>query len=246
MDLRKKVWLSLLQLKTNSMKKYSITVLLALLSIVVNAQDCELFFPFEKGKVWEMEEYNAKGKLQGKSRQEVVNNRTEGSSVVATIKMNHTDDKGKNEIANEYEVSCNGGVFKMAIAAMVPSESMEGFKTMDMTIDAKDLEMPTALEIGMSLPDGSLVIKGAMNGMTMMTMTVEITNRKVEGKESITTSAGTFECYKISESSTMKMGFMNKTSSSVQYFAPKYGVVRSEFFDKNGKLEGYSIMSQFN
>jgi hypothetical protein len=228
------------------MKKLLITSLSIIFSLIFNAQECELFFPFEKGKIWEMEEYNAKGKLQGKSRQEVVNSRVEEGAVISTIKMNHSDDKGKNEVTSEYDVSCVGGVFKMAITAMVPSESMEGFKTMEMTMDAKDLEMPTKLEVGLTLPDGRLSIKGAMNGMTMMSMTVEITNRKVEGKETITTSAGTFECFKISESSTMKMGFMNKTTSTVQYFAPKYGVVRSEYFDKNGKLEGYSIMSQFN
>jgi hypothetical protein len=228
------------------MKNYILTSLLSLGFLIVNAQECGLFFPFEKGKIWVMEEYNAKGKLQGKSRQEVLESRTEGGAVVATIKMNHTDDKGKNEMTSEYEVSCDGGIFKMAITAMVPAESMEGFKTMDMTMDAKDLEMPTSLEVGLALPDGSLTIKGGMNGMTMMTMTVDITNRKVESKEIITTAAGTFECFKISETSTIKMGFVNKTSSSVQYFAPKYGVVKSEYYDKNGKLDGYSIMTQFN
>jgi hypothetical protein len=228
------------------MKTILITSLFSLLALTTLAQDCALFFPFEKGKVRVMEEYNAKDKLQGKSRQEVINTRSEGGLVVATIKMTHTDDKDKNEMLSEYDVSCDGGIFKMAITAMVPSESIEGFKSMEMTMDAKDLEMPTALEVGLTLPDGSLTIKGGMNGMTMMTMTVEITNRKVEGKESVTTAAGTFDCFKISETSSMKMGFMNQTTSSIQYFAPKYGVVKSEHYDKNGKLTGYSIMTQFN
>jgi len=219
---------------------------LHLFSFASQAQDCSDFFPFDEGKSWEMTHYNAKAKITGKTLQKIISKKVDSGLVTSVIQMDHQDEKGKSEMTQEYEVYCSNGTFKMSTKALIPQESMQSMESMEVTMDVKDLEMPTVLVPGTTLPDGSIKMTASMNGMTIMNMNIDITNRKVESKETITTDAGTFECFKMTETSTVKMGFMNQTSTTTSWFAPKYGVIKSEHYDKNGKLESYSLMTKFN
>ena len=85
-----------------------------------------------------------------------------------------------------------------------------------------------------------------MNSPIPMTMNISITNRKIVGKESVTTPAGTFECDKITSDLTvetkMAIGF-TLSFSTVEWLAPKVAVVKSESY-KKGKLQGYSLLAK--
>ena len=62
-------------------------------------------------------------------------------------------------------------------------------------------------------------------------MSVEITNRKVEGKESITTAAGTWDCFKISYHSKVLVKIIvgiPMNSNVTEWYAPGFGVVKTE------------------
>ena len=84
------------------------------------------------------------------------------------------------------------------------------------------------------------------NGMKMFTMNFKITERKVEAQESITTAAGTFECYKLSQKTNTKISFMDKTYTSIAWYAPEIGSVRSETYSESGKLEGYRVLTNIS
>ena len=71
-----------------------------------------------------------------------------------------------------------------------------------------------------------------------------IKDRKVVGKETVTTAAGTFECFKVEQTTEMDMGFVKREMKGVSFIAEGIGVVRSESFDKNGDLESYSEITQ--
>ncbi len=61
---------------------------------------------------------------------------------------------------------------------------------------------------------------------------MQVTNRKVQAKETVTTSAGTWDCYKITNSTKMKiktMGIgMPMNIENTEWFAPGFGVVKTE------------------
>jgi hypothetical protein len=70
----------------------------------------------------------------------------------------------------------------------------------------------------------------------------------VVGKESITTPAGTYDCYKITSdiATQTQMGIkMNINVSSIEWITSKLGVVKSESYNKNDKLMGYTILSSW-
>ena len=75
-------------------------------------------------------------------------------------------------------------------------------------------------------------------------MTVTTQNRKVEAEEKITTPAGTFDCLKITYDMVSKIGFVKVQGSSVEWYSPGTGTIRSESYNKRGKLTGYSVLEE--
>jgi len=73
-------------------------------------------------------------------------------------------------------------------------------------------------------------------------MTVNVSNRKVEAVESLTTPAGTFECYKISYDVATKM-MINVKTKGVEWFSKGVGMVKSETYDSAGKLLGSNVLA---
>jgi len=101
---------------------------------------------------------------------------------------------------------------------------------------------PSDLSVGDELPDASITVSIKSSGVNMFTMTVWITNRKVEAREEMTTPAGTFDCFKMSYDIETKM-MVKVQSKAVQWFTEDVGMVKSESYNKNGKLVGYSLLT---
>jgi len=110
---------------------------------------------------------------------------------------------------------------------------MEGFKNMEIKLTTDDLMYPSKLSPGMDLKDGSISLEV---GNGLMNMTTNIINRKVESREEITTPAGSFKCYKISEDVKSKVGFIKVNMRNVAWIIQDIGTIRSESYNKRGKL----------
>jgi hypothetical protein len=82
-------------------------------------------------------------------------------------------------------------------------------------------------------------------GAVKMAMGVEMKDRIVEGMETITTPAGTFECYIISYEVKTRMG-LNKTNTAKQWIAKGFGLVKQEDYNKKGKVISSSLLTAFN
>ncbi len=102
--------------------------------------------------------------------------------------------------------------------------------------------MPSNMNIGQALPDAQMTMKASMNGMEVMSMKFDITERKVEAQESITTDAGTFDCFKLSQKTTSDMMFVSKTYKTVDWVAVNVGSVKSETYNEQGVLESYRVL----
>jgi hypothetical protein len=84
----------------------------------------------------------------------------------------------------------------------------------------------------------------------MTTLSMTVTNRKVEAKETITVPAGTFECYKITGNTHMETATFGLKvpieMKTIEYFAPGVGLVKSITYNKNDKLQGSTALSKIN
>jgi hypothetical protein len=202
-----------------------------------SAQDCTYFYPMEEGTIIEMKHYDKKSKPSGMTRQEIMENRTEGNAVRLTVKNTFFDEKGKELMSSDLIMECRDGVFTFDMDRFLNEEMLAAVEDMEFTITGENLEFPAGMEAGDNLKDGKISL--IVNDMPMMNMTTTVYNRKVEAIEEMTTQAGSFECYKISYD-VLTDAMIDVRMSGIEWIARDAGAVRTESYNKNGKLTGYS------
>jgi hypothetical protein len=202
------------------------------------------YYQIRQGTVMVMENYNDKGKLEGKSETTVVKFNESSSGYEATIAYKLYDKKDKLSAEGEYEFECDNGTIKMDMSGFVPAQSMEAFESMEVEIKMDHLEYPSELSVGQTLKDGHFELTTSNSPMAM-NFVFDMVDRKVEGKETITTPAGTFDCYKIGYTTKSKMMITNMEFRNVQYMAEKCGAVKTEMYKSNGNLMGYTLLTKY-
>lgn len=205
------------------------------------AQDCNSFYRFVENTTYEYGMFDQKDKPEGRMLYRVSNVAETAGGFTADIHSKIIPEKKNQETMEaDSKITCTDGTLQMDLS-MNFSQMMSQFSSMEVTMEGDPLILPPKLEAGQTLPDATSRIKTGMNGMNLMTVTISVTDRKVEGKESVTTPAGTFDCYKISQTTHVKT-IMGKTFQSVEYYAEGVGLVQSETYGKNGKLEGKQVL----
>jgi hypothetical protein len=205
-------------------------------------QDCKFYYPAVENAQLEYKNFDKKNKLTGTSKQLVKEIKKGPDAITATIEAEYYDNKGVGQGKAEMTARCEKGVFYIDMKNYLNQQSLEGFKDMEMSIEGGSLEMPSRLNVGDVLKPGEMKMTFSSGGKTFMTMSIGISNRKVEAIENVTTEAGTFSCYKISYDVNTKMGF-SISSKAVEYYNGDMGMVKSETFDNNGALLGYTVLS---
>lgn len=221
---------------------------LLMLSLTVSAQySCSKFYPFSEGAKSQLSLYDGKGKLSGMVEYHILKITNTGSSQTASMTTQLIDEKGKQISASEYDATCKNGVVSIDFKSLMRPDMMDAYGDMDVDteITGTNLELPNDLTVGQSLPDADLNIKISISGMNINMQTV-ITERKVLAKETLTTPAGTFECYVLTQTMVLKSMAANQSRSSKQWIAEGVGVVKTEDYNKRGKLDGYSLLTSFS
>lgn len=207
------------------------------------SQNCDSFFATEKGVFMEMKSYNEKGKLTGTTRQTITDVKNTPNGVVISVNSEQLDSKDKSLGKSDLEMRCENGVFYMDMKNFMNQSAM-GDPNAEMKVDAQDLAFPGKMNVGETLPDGNITMSLSA-GPIPMNMSIRIFNRKVVAIENITTPAGSFECYKMTYDMESKIG-IKMTNSVTQWYAKNTGAVRTETFDKNAKLMGYSELTAYH
>ena len=198
---------------------------------------CDTYYPFKKGVQFEITSFNPKGKKESVATYKVltIENNT------ATIETSVSDEKGKDITTSTFQVTCNGNGISIDFKSLMNADLMKQYKDVDLDMTGTNIEFPNDLQVGQTLNDANLKMTMNMGGMKM-NMTVAITNRKVNAKETITTPAGTFNCYALSSTSETKMG-IKMAFEIKEWVAEGVGVIKSETYNKSGKLMGYTELT---
>jgi hypothetical protein len=210
----------------------------------LSAQKCEFYYPQNKGVELVYKNYDKKGKLTGTSSQKVTDYKETSTGAEATIVVKTTDDKGKTSPESKLNVKCEAGVFYFDMKGYL-NQDPNAYQGMEVKMDALNLEMPSSLKAGDKLKDGWVKMDVSSGGMKIMSMEVDITDRTVEGKENVTTPAGTFDCLKISQKATTKMG-MKIESKTTQWMCSGTGMIKTETYSSDGKLAGSTVLEAIN
>lgn len=224
------------------MKNHLIINLILFLAVLgAKAQTtCSNYYPFEEGTTFQITLYDGKEKQAG-VMDYLVKEATDNTAIFA-YEMH--DEKGKMITASEYAITCTANGVSIDFKSLAAPGTMEQYKDMEMEMTGTDLILPNNLSVGQSLPDSEMLMTIKMAPINMK-MNTNVFNRKVEGRENLTTPAGTFDCYVISFDSEAKMGF-KVSSSGKQWIAEGVGMVKQESYNKKGKLTGISLLTAFN
>jgi hypothetical protein len=207
------------------------------------AQDCPMYYPDKENTQMEYKSYDKKGGLSGSSVQKITGIKKSASSTEVAINAESFDAKGKSLGTANLKARCEGGIFYIDMSNYLNQQSTDAYKDMEMSVEGGNLEMPSGMKAGDALKDGDLKMSFSSGGMTVMNMSVTITNRKVEAVESLTSPAGTFECYKISYDIATKMMGINVKMKGVEWYAKGVGMVKSETYNKDAKLQGSTVLN---
>ena len=214
---------------------------------------CNPYFNYDKGTSLTLTSYNPKGKEEASQKMTFVDKIVSGSRETLKTDITLYDKKGDEMFSNQIDLICEDGMFRMDLSRFAPP-GMEQVEGMSITYEGDGVAIPSELSVGKSLPDGNFSMKvvsdnPALSGM-MGGTSVAITDRKVEAKESLTTPAGTFECFKITSKSTVSTKMMGMTrtmeTSSIEWISKEVGMVRTESYDKKDKLSSYTELTAFS
>jgi hypothetical protein len=191
--------------------------------------------------------YDRKSKESGKNVYKISEVNKSGNSMSSTLNFNVYDEKGKTITNGAGRFKCHGASIDVDMRMSMPNDQMQTYK--DMEIKAADayLSYPSSMNAGQSLPDGNFSMEVTSKGNPFSTVTYNVVNRKVTGKEAVSSPAGNWEGYKITSNATMRIKMMGvgipMNLQITEWFVPGFGVVKTETYNKNGKLMGSTLLT---
>ena len=220
-----------------------IFALVCVLSVIsMHAQDCKHYYYLQNNKTIEMSIYDKKGDVNGKLVYTIDGVANAGGLTTANVQSHVFDKKGRTIAKGTSVMKCNGGVLMINMKMMMPTPQAEQFSQTNVKAQDFYIEYPTDMGKGDQLKDGTLSMDVDNNGIPQ-SLTMTISDRKVEDKEKVTTSAGSWDCYKISYKSKMTIRMMGVgvpvNMDGTEWYAPGFGVVKTQ--SKHGGTEITSI-----
>ncbi len=228
------------------MKNLIVTFILLLsTSLIMIAQNsCSVYYPFTEGATAEITSYDRKDRVAAVVTYTVEEVRDTGDALVATMSSQIKDEDNEELAETTYDITCADDKIAIDFKSMISPQMMEQFGDMDYEVTGSNLEIPNSLSVGQSLPDADLQMKINMAGINM-NMNVAITDREVTGQETVTTPAGTFDCYVIRYTVETKMG-MGQRGTALQWIAEGVGMVKQVDYNKRGKVTSKSLLTAFS
>jgi hypothetical protein len=231
------------------MKRNLIFAMLIVMASGLWAQNCNLYIPLEEGKGFQYQNFNKRDKLEGVSDMIIKDVSSQQGATVATFTVKFYDNREKLQHEGEYEVTCKGDELIIDMESMLGQSVLKAYEGMEVSMtNVENLSIPGNLSVGDKLPDGRMEMKVKMGNVNMTEMKMVTQNREVVARESITTPAGTFNCFKITYETVMDartMGMNSKNiSKGVEFYAPGVGNVKSEFYNDKDQLQSYTLLSK--
>jgi hypothetical protein len=155
------------------------------------------------------------------------------------MKYTYKDARKSLVFEGDIKVDCIDGVVHTDFARLISAEELKAAEENDSDINSASITWPDSLTIGDKLKDASLDLDAGS-----MKVSYSMTNRKVVSKDTLSLSVGTFVCFKV-EYALKILGLTEQKFQGVDYITERLGVLRTEYYDKNGELVRYTEMTKF-
>jgi len=231
-------------MKTNF--RFAIGMLILMIASITDAYAQNTFFPTKPGMVLLYEQSNAKGKSESYSKLTIKD--VEGSNDNMTISyVAEVLNKDRKSANPPVEVPCKviikDGVMILDMNQMFSGQMKDSQLKMEVT--GVPMELPSDMQPGQSLKDAEMTMSIDMV-FTKMKTTMKMTNGKCLAIEDVTVPAGTFKCYKITQTvSTSVMG-RSAVSQTISWYAQGIGTVKTETYNDKNQLQSTQQLVEMN
>ncbi|MGO4289065.1 TapB family protein [Chitinophaga sp. RAB17] len=208
------------------------------------AQDCKGFYYLLNNAEIEMTVYDGSGAATGKTIYKVNNVHKDGDGVISDFSNTYYDKNSKQVATSTGHFKCSGNGAAVDMKMNFPSMPNTTDTKMEGKSNGAFLDYPSHMQVGQELQGGSYEMKNKVKGMEMV-LSYTIRNRRVTGRENVTTAAGSWNCYVISYDLDFQMTMMNKVIprkfTAVEWFAPAFGPIKTASFSEGKKMGGTLI-----
>lgn len=222
------------------MKKIVFFISILFTLTALKAQD--IFFPTEIGKVLVYKNYDKKGKEISMMKYTIMDIIVDGDKMEIKYLIESMDSKEEKKFSEEITLVKNGDILYFDMSNFINKAAFqEGGKdasSLEIEIKGNSMEIPINPQPGTSLPDANVEMVMKM-GFINLKLSTSIINRRVAAIEDIVVPAGSFQCHKLTGDVIATVMGKKINSSNSEWYAKGVGVVKSETYDKNGKLDSY-------
>ena len=175
--------------------------------------------------------FDKKGEPSGKQVYMVSNYQATADGATASLNTEMFDKNGKSTAKSSNSIKCSNGIMMMDMKMSMPQAQAAQAGNTDVKAENVYLEYPSSIHAGDKLKDGHMEMNIDNKGM-QQTIIMDVTDRKVEDNEKITTTAGTWDCYKITNKTKLKIKTMGigipMNMEVTEWYSPGFGVVKSK------------------
>jgi hypothetical protein len=196
-----------------------------------------IFFPTKPGMALTTANLDAIGNAESYSVLTVKNVDGVRGNMTITYGINALD-KNRNPLKGlsdgmTYQVVIKNGVMIMDINQMIPAQVREQ-GAVKMEVTGTPMELPSIMQPGQSLKPSEITI--AIDVGIMKVKTVVKTEGKYLAIEDVKVPAGTFKCHKITQKITTTAVIITTTQTTVSWYAPNIGTVKTVTYDDKNNL----------
>lgn len=201
------------------------------------SQDCKSSYYFQADKMITFIKYDKDGKNTGKEISTVSDVVTAGSAISSKFHTKKYEADGKLKEEGVANINCDNGFLKIGFQ-LPGSEDIESVDTY--------FTYPASMKSGQELQAKAAVrIKTKANGKNV-DLYMKVENRKVVGSEKVNTPSGNYDAVKIQFDMTTRFKVkgigLPKTLKVYEWYSPGVGLVKSEFYNKEGQLQESAVL----
>jgi len=222
------------------MKNLITLISIMLCTAAVAQNNCSKYYLSKPGSKVILKHLDKRDELMMRSEY-IVNGR--GSSGM-NVDFNLWDEDGEIMTHGSFFMGCSNNTTYLA-PETITTNLLRQYPDLEYEVVINDaVGIPNNLSIGQELQSGSVSVKiDAQIGM--ISWDSIISDRNVIDYEEITTPAGTFNCYVISYTNTLRGRLASRTYSSTLWIAEDVGIVKEVTKKRNGRVVSTTILEQY-
>lgn len=220
---------------------------------------CAQPFGFTEGQSIEYQLLDSKGRATStwryrvlKISTEVLPRKNESPVMTTQIQLKSGQYDLKNRVLQQQDLThfCrNDTTFTDGMAA-ISYDDMKSFRNRRLVYTAVPLAWPNQPKAGSQLAPGGVVAQVSSSMVDIAKVRTLVSQRTIlAGPSPVTVPAGTFNCYAVEgqrEASTTTRPdlILRNSGREVNYYDPAVGIVKTEYYDKKGKLMQTRVLSK--